>query len=208
MLTQNRANRHVCWRIRTPGIREARKETGFESQPRPPPEPPGLTFPPGGGIPPLSSRSGPPPGPRPGLLSPVAEVLCGVNGASAKAGAGRELSPGCGNPAVGPREGLAFVCGDPRAGAHSHGDRPRRCAEAGQPRALPRGGGVRLLNEARAGPCPLLPGNPGGEWSELIREERLPCGAQRITQSGDTHSSAPPRCLLGRVRVVTLQGNG
>lgn len=154
--------------------------------------------------------------PAPGLLQGPAlgsflrwpRFCAELMGLQLKPGAGRELSPGCGNRAVGPREGLAFVCADPRARAHSHGDRPRRCAEAGQPRALPRGGGVRLLKEAWAGPCPLLPGNPGGEWSELTREERLPCRAQRITQSGDTHSAAPPRCLLGRVRVVTLQGNG
>lgn len=208
MLTQNQANRHVCWRIRTPGIREARKETGFESQPRPPPEPPGLTFPPGGGIPPLASRSGPPPGPRPGLLSPVAEVLCGVNGASAKAGGWAGTEPGLWEPGCG-AAGRPGLCLRGPAGWSAFPWRPASSLRGGWATPCsPQGWGSPPVNEARAGPCPLLPGNPGGEWSELTREERLPCGAQRITQSGDTHSAAPPRCLLGRVRVVTLRGNG
>lgn len=133
--------------------------------------------------------------PAPGLLQGPAlgsflrwpRFCAELMGLQLKPRAGRELSPGCGNRAVGPQEGLAFVCADPQATANSHGDRPGRCAEAGQPRALPRGGGVRLLKEAHAGPCPPLPRNPGGEWSELTREERIPCRAQRIMQSGDTH---------------------
>lgn len=116
---------------------------------------------------------------------------------------------------MGPREGLAFVCADPRARAHSHGDRPGRCAEAGQPGALPRGGGVRLLKEARAGPCPPLPRNPGGEWSEVTREERLPCRAQWITEWGHSlncpatlSSGEGPGCNTAGERLGRVSGGG
>lgn len=108
-------------RAQIPGSRKSRKETGSESQPRPP------QFP-SGSRPPLPQPPSPGlGGPALGRLSPPVDVLCGVNGASAKAGGGAERSRGCGNPAARAtgRPGLCLHA--PTSRARSHGNWPRPC---------------------------------------------------------------------------------
>lgn len=169
MSTQHWANRHICWRIRTPGSREARKETRSESQPRLPPEPPGLSFPPGRRYPSprrpptpaLAASSWLPPGPRPRCLSRVAEVLCGVNGASAKAGGWAGAEPGLWEPGCGASGRPGLCLGGP-AGQSAFPWRPARPLRGGWAAPCsPRGGGSL---PTQGSPCPTVPTAPRESW--------------------------------------------
>lgn len=149
--------------------------------------------------PPPAARSRPPPGPRGAFLGEPR--FCAVNGASAKAGAGRERNPGPGAVGTWPRgrrearplsartrglERVPIATAPPLRWSWT-----TRCSPGARGSAPPLGSPRPTFPAVRAG-------KPGGKWSELTTAERAPCQARRVTRSGDPHSAhAPPRLLEG-----------